>query len=73
MAYEGSFTPLLGRRVLVEPKPGVIKEGIARYIRVGGDEYWLIVDLDGESIGTAFDAEHIIGPVNPIRGPRPGQ
>ena len=69
--YHGSLQALLGRRVLVEPKPGVIKQGIARYIRVAGDEYYLVVDLDERegNIGTAFDAEHIIGPKYPDRHP----
>ena len=68
--YKGSLHGLLGRRVLVEVKPGVTKEGIARYTRTAGDEVVLIVDFDGrDGIGTVVDPEHIIGPLHPIRGP----
>jgi len=65
--YDGSFQALLGRRVLVKPKPGVIREGIARRVETGGDEYLLVVDLDGrDGIGRTFDADHVIGPKNPL-------
>lgn len=62
--YQGRLSDLVGKRVLVSTGRGV-EEGVARRIAIGGDEQWLIVDLDRErdGIGYRIHPDHVIGPV----------
>jgi hypothetical protein len=56
-----NISALVGKRVLVETSRGE-RAGIARYVRIGGDEAWLVVDLDGGPLGYGVHPDHVIGP-----------
>lgn len=57
-----NISALVGKRVVVRTKNGE-EPGIARYVRIGGDEEWLVVDLDSRpGIGVGIHPDHVIGP-----------